>query len=242
MDRFVAEQAFEDVFYAPPPGWLRVGSLGHSEALADLMWIKGLVYFGEALGSSTGVDHVFSYVDAIVALDPDFARVYRWASTAGIYKKKTTLQDFRRAAAYAERGAAQFPDSGEMAWEAGSTIMFELVPNVEEETEAQALRVRATRYLEKAGRLGAGPPWLALTTTKSLKRLGKLDRALAHLEEMYLTTSNSTLKKQLAEQIMQIKGHTFAEALRLEQEKLSERHEKKAPYLPLLLFELVYPH
>ncbi len=241
QQRSLANQRFEDLFYAPPPEWLPVLSFGYDEALADLMWIKGLVYFGEALGHKTGVAHVFRYVDSMLALDPYFFRVYRWATTAGIYKTQTTVEDLRRAAEYAEMGAARFPDSGEMAWEAGSTILFELVPYLDDPGEKRRFRETAARYLEKAARLGAGPPWLALTTTKQLQALGQMDRALAHLEEIYLTTSDAELKRQLAQQISELRGKTFVEALRAETEQLHRRHQRMAPYMPLLLFEQVYP-
>lgn len=239
MARAIETQSFKDVFYAPPPEWLPVMSLGHREALADVMWIKGLIYFGEALGAKSATAHVYGYVDSILALDPQFARVYRWASTAGIYKPKVELDDLRRAASYSERGAKQFPDNGQMAWDAGSTIMFELLPKLSDETERKELKARAVRYLETAARRNAGPPWLALANLKHLQALGETERAVHHLQEIYLSSDDPELKKQLEARIADLKGREFTRALQLELQQLRERHASRYPYLPALLFEVV---
>ena len=236
---YLASQRFEDIFYAPPPQWLPVLSLGHDEALADLMWIKGLIYFGEALGARTGVDHVFSYVEAILALDKRFSRVYRWASTAGIYKTKVSLSDLRRATDYAERGAAEFPENGELAWEAGATVLYELLPHIKDEREREQLRDRGSAYLERASRQGAGPPWLVLSTLKNLERLGKKERAIAHLQEIYLTTNDAELKNELASRLRKLRGESYAEALRIAIKDRDTRHRQRYPYVEPFLFELI---
>jgi hypothetical protein len=38
-----ASETYEDVYYVPPSAWLPLLSLGHDEALADLLWCSALV-------------------------------------------------------------------------------------------------------------------------------------------------------------------------------------------------------
>jgi len=47
MDHYLSMQAYEDIYYLPPPKWLQVMSLGHRRAVADLIWLRALIYFGD---------------------------------------------------------------------------------------------------------------------------------------------------------------------------------------------------
>jgi len=106
-----ATESYEDIYYLPPPGWLPVFSLGHRQALADLIWMRALIYFGEEMGERGAMRHVFDYGEAIIRLDPDFRRVYRWIGMAGIYRPNAVSEaDTRRAMSFLERGVARFPE------------------------------------------------------------------------------------------------------------------------------------
>ena len=63
-----------------------VDPAGWREALADLIWMRALVYYGDEIVHEGDVEFVFEYGDAIEALDPDLVSVYRWVGTAGIYR------------------------------------------------------------------------------------------------------------------------------------------------------------
>src|SRR4051812_14264963 len=65
-------QRYEDVYYLPPAEWLPAMSLGYTSALADLLWCRTLIYFGEEIGARGAVRHLFQYTDAVLALDPDY--------------------------------------------------------------------------------------------------------------------------------------------------------------------------
>ena len=55
MNGFVQAQRYEDLYYLPPPAWLAVMSLGHREAFADVVWMKGLVYVGDEFREDGGM-------------------------------------------------------------------------------------------------------------------------------------------------------------------------------------------
>ncbi len=238
-----ATEAYEDVYYVPPPEWLPVFSLGHDEALADILWMRALVYFGDELVQRGGVEHIFDYAAAILTLDPDFRQVYHWAGSAGMYRAgETSVEDLYRAVDFLDRGARRFPDDGEMAWDLGASITYELIPRVDDPEEKERLRLRGVEHLQVAARLGAGPDWLALTNATELRRLGHTEQAARHLEEIYVTVSDPHTKELLENEIRALRGAAHAEALRHAVEDLERRRRAEYPYLPPGLYLQLMEH
>ncbi|MEZ4254393.1 MAG: hypothetical protein R3A78_01560 [Polyangiales bacterium] len=232
---------YEDMYYIPPPQWLRVMSLGYDEALAGLLWCKVLVYFGEEVVHRGDIEHIFEYTDAILALDPMFKRVYRWAGTAGIYRPTATgVPEVRRSLSYLERASSLFPDDGDLAWDTGATIEFELLPLLpKDDDEIPKLHEEGVRYLETAARMGAGPAWLVLTNATSLRKLGRNEQALRHLEEMYATVQDASTRQQIRTQIESLRSASYAEALERTASELRRHHAADFPYLDETLYLLV---
>jgi hypothetical protein len=129
MGHYLETQTYEDIYYLPPPEWLQVMSLGHRRALADLIWLRALIYFGDEFESGGAVKHVFNYGDSMLALDPDFRRVYRWVGVAAVYTPTgSPLEFIERSIDVLRRGAERFPNDGELAWDVAATITYELLP------------------------------------------------------------------------------------------------------------------
>ncbi|MCA9603116.1 MAG: hypothetical protein KC417_13880, partial [Myxococcales bacterium] len=226
---------YEDMYYIPPPQWLRVMSLGYDEALAGLLWCKVLVYFGEEVVHRGDIEHIFEYTDAILALDPMFKRVYRWAGTAGIYRPTATgVPEVRRSLSYLERASSLFPDDGDLAWDTGATIEFELLPLLpKDDDEIPKLHEEGVRYLETAARMGAGPAWLVLTNATSLRKLGRNEQALRHLEEMYALVQDDDTREQIELRLEGLRAGAAAEALRSTERDLRDRHQRDFPWIPV---------
>jgi hypothetical protein len=128
---FLATQRYEDVYYLPPPGWLELFALGHREAVAGLIWLRALVYFGDEVHHGGGVQNLYNYTEAMLALDRHFKRVYTWVATNAIYRPgQVENEDVQRAVEYLEQGVRLFPDDGELAWALGATYLYELAPHL----------------------------------------------------------------------------------------------------------------
>jgi hypothetical protein len=237
MEHFVATQTYEDIYYLPPPGWLPVLSVGFDQALADLLWLRGLVYFGEELTHRGQVTHVFDYAEAMLTLDPDFEAVYHWIGTVGMYRPvEVSVDDVRRSIAFLERGAHRFPEDGEMLWATGASLCFELTPLIEDPEEKRVVNLRGIAYLEAAARLGAGPDWLVFTTTTRLRQLGETERALRHLEEMYSATADPDVRRSIAASLAQLRDAQYALAFEAAHERLEEERLKSYPYVRPTLY------
>jgi hypothetical protein len=230
---------YEDVYYAPPPSALRVMTLGHREAMADLLWCRALVYMGEEYGARGTLRHVFDYTDLMLTLDPDFLAVYRWIGTAGVYQPDAvTVAEVERSIAIMERGRQRFPADGPLAWTLGATLNYELTGLLPPE-ERDAVRLRGAEHILDAVRLGAAPEWVILNNTALLHRLGQNDRAIAHLEQMYATVSDERVRAEIATRIADLRSSGYEQAFVEANDNAEEERLRTFPYMHPSLFFLV---
>ncbi len=240
MQQYLATRRYEDLYVVPDNRWLSPLSLGYKETLADMLWIKGLIYFGEEVRHKSNSVHIYDYSNAILTLDENFKAVYRWVGTSAIYRTGTvTVNDVKRAISFLKRGADRFPDDGELAWDLGATLRFELVPLLKNEHEKREAKRQAIDYMLAAARMGKGPPWLVLTNVSELKQLGATTQAIRHLEEMYATVNDDDTRQQIAMQLAGLRDKAYRDALKQANDQLARRHQTQWPYLPTNLHILL---
>src|SRR5262245_38140251 len=238
--RFSAAQSYEDVYYLPSPQQLVIGSLGYRAALADLIWMKALVYFGDELAHRGDVSNLFRYTDAMLALDETFRRVYRWVASAAIYRTgDVTQQDVEKAIRYLERGTRLFPDDPQLAWDLGATYAYELVPMLPIGALREEARRKSLEYLEMAALRGAGPAWLGLQTAAQLDSLGRKEQAVRHLQDLYATATDPGLKQELENRLAALQTAAYAEAMRAASDELEANRTRDFPYMSPTLYLLV---
>lgn len=237
MSDFVEGQRYEQTFYLPRPEWLRLLSGGYREALAGLIWMRALVYLGEEMFQKGEHAHTFRYSDAILELDPEFRAVYVWTATVVAYNTRgPTKEEMLKALTYLERGVSRFPGDGKLAWELGSFLSFELPSWIDEREEREELRARGAEHLMTAARLGAAPPWMALSNATQLEKLGRLEQAARHLEEMYSVVQDPDTREQIADRLARMRSEAFAEGLRQTFGTLEAERSREYPYIPVDLF------
>ena len=242
MGHYLSTQRYEDVYYLPPPGWLKLFSVGYHEALADLVWMKALIYFGDELYHRGEVKHLYAYTDAILSLDEHFAAVYRWVASCALYRTgEITADDARRAIDYLERGVRLFPDDGELAWDLGATYRFELVPLLQDPVARDEARRRGIEHLQTAVLRGAGPSWLVLTNATQLVKLGQTEQAIRHLEEAYQSIFDPDVRKNIESRLQYLRSSAHAEALRHAVVSFERERQQHFPYLSGTLYWLVGP-
>ncbi|MFT3921891.1 MAG: hypothetical protein QM778_05095 [Myxococcales bacterium] len=238
-----AHERYEDVYYLPPANWLPAVSLGYTSAAADLLWCRSLVYFGEEIGQRGNVRHLFQYMDAVIALDPTFRAAYRWAATGIIYRPvPPTIDEVTRGADYLRRAVERWPNDGELRWDLGSYLRFELAPMVKNDpARKDRLLLEAAPHLHVAGIKGAGPPWLALNNATLLSRLGKKEQAIRQLEEVYATVSDEETRSDIMAKLTQLRSESYAEAVQVAVEQFEREREASFPYMSPDLFLLLGP-
>ncbi len=241
MDHYLGTQAYEDIYYLPPPQWLEVMSLGYRRALADLIWLRALIYFGDEFENRGAVKHVFNYGDSMLELDPDFERVYRWVGVAGVYTPEgSPVEYLERAVDVLRLGTQRFPDNGTLAWDTGATIAYELLPRLPKDyPNREQLQLEANEHMMAAARLGEGPEWLVLTNATLLSKLGHSEREQRHLEEMYTIVRDPDVKAQIERRLSRLRDEAYAEAFRSVNEEFQERRLREFPYMPSSLYFFV---
>ena len=239
MNRYLQAQTYEDVYYLPTPEALKGLSFGYRRALADLLWARALVYVGDEFRHRGDLENVFRYADAIVALDPDFKRVYRWIGTVGIYRPVApTVEEGLRTVEYLERAVERFPDDGELVWDLAATLSYELPSLTDDRQLKRSFRERGAQLMVHAAEMGAGPRWLALTNATQLEQLGRTEQAIRHLEQIYPLADAETQREILA-RLDALRASAQAEQLRFFEEDLEARRMRAFPYVPMSLFVLV---
>lgn len=239
---FLSTERYEDVYYLPPADWLLVFSLGHREALADLIWLRSLLYFSDQIvhrGDAVNLPH---YADAMLALDPYFKRVYTWASICSMYRGGNPgLADARRAVAFMQRGVRIFPDDGEFAYSLGANYLYELMPLLKDPKEIAEARLVGAEYLQAAARLGAGPPWLVLSGARQLEKLGKTEQLIRNLTEVYAQITDPVTKGKIELQLASLQGEAYAEGFRQTVAEFEANRMRDFPYVDPGLYGLLGP-
>jgi len=233
-------QRYEDVYYLPSPTTLAVASLGHREALADLIWLRTLVYFGDELIHGGTKVNMLRYADAMLSLDPYFKRIYQWVGTVALYRDgPPNKKDMWTAVRYLENGMRLFPNDGALAWNLGATYAYELVQGELDPAKRLQFKVKGHEYIRVAVLRGAAPDWVAAQTARHFAQLGRKEEAVRHLREVLATVTDPKAKADLEVQLVRLEGEAFVYKIRAFRETFEKRKKANYPYLPAGLFALV---
>ena len=160
---------------ATPVMWLRSGpavlrgALGHQALLADLYWIRAVVYFGRqglSKDPAKNYDLLYPLLDLVTTLDPLFSVAYRFGA---IFLSETPPNGPGRpdlAVSLLERGVERSPDRWEYMHDIGFVYYWH---NRDFERGAQ--------WLERASQVPGSPIWLKSTAANMHSERGNRDSA-----------------------------------------------------------------
>jgi tetratricopeptide (TPR) repeat protein len=206
------------------------------ELTADLLWAKTLVYYGGGYAEGSDFRYLEAYLDAIIDIDPNFKRVYRWAAYAVTMQAGAPTQDeFRTSIRYLEKAMEAFPDDPEYPWIAGMRYYFDLESD-DPETERQ-YREKGARLIETAMRKPNAPDDYASLAATMLTKLGQHQRALRALQQKILTTEDKEGRATLLRKLRYVyKKPDFADELRRATRAIDEPWQEYMPFAPRTLF------
>ena len=194
----------EEIASAVPSGQsLRLLSFGHHEAMADLLWLNALSFYGRYRIVNNNVDWLDPHINAIVEVDPKFRLVYEWAGAVIMYGGEISNESVMATNAVLERGIERFPYDWSLRMMIGINYVYELIPRTPEELEQEE---SWRRYGAEQLAIGAGlpnaPENLRLASTSLLKRRAGWERLAQSIEESYLSAS--------ADQARTVRAHVQA--------------------------------
>lgn len=198
-----ARQTPLDEATIPRPTVARVISLGHTEWLAEVMWVNATLYYGDALFARSAARYIVTYADVMQALDPNFRLSYLWAANALVYRTHSvTKADVEASCTQLRRGLAVYPDDPELNLQMGFNLAFELAQHLPTGSPEKArARAEGAEFLRRASFLDVGPAWLPLTAATLLTEAGRRDAALDTLRDALVRVSDDSLRSRMEARI-----------------------------------------
>jgi hypothetical protein len=235
--------AEDDLLLLPTPGSLRVMSLRHTELMADLIFVRALIYFGDQMvhlahKETAHYRWIENYLDTIVTLDPYFKTVYRWAGTATMYNgTDITNESVEISNRLLARGAERFPDDWELSFMLGANYLYEL--KTKDPAQRAAWDETGASYVERAAATASGPTWLPTLAATLLTRQGKTELAIRHLQESYLLTQDEKLKTEIRNKLLSLTSKAAIADIEAERAQFDAAWKQHAPYVPSDFFVIM---
>jgi hypothetical protein len=202
-----APKVISDEPYAPAPGSAPLVALGYRELVADLLFLRLKGYFGGPENTASGVAGL---VEAIVALDPAYGRLYEWGARAiTLAGRGVDNRAYLRALAVLEAGAQQFPDDWKLPYLAGEIYTQDL--QTKDPAQRRAWDERGTLLTESAIRKPHAPAEAATWAATMRTRLGQHQRAVDGLREMLLVTNDDRVRERLLAKLAALEDSTANE-------------------------------
>ncbi len=227
----------------PHPGLARFTTLGFHEAAADLAWLGTIIYFGEQATDRGRFLDFERYVDLVIALDPQFRRIYHWAGVLMIYSRaKIDRQMVEGSIDFLERGTERFPGDGEMHYMLGFNLYFEYPPFLGDDTEAKRrARLDGIDHFRAALASGTGPAWLAGMISNLLTNQGLNELAIANLEDALAVVEDPEARRKIIERIELLEKQAGPDSRAGMWERFEREWAASYGYLTMDMYLLVGP-
>lgn len=226
--------------YAPSPSAAPIVALGYREAAADALWIRFLGYWTSDDSTAEGIAAV---VDAIIALDPQYQRIYETGARAITMASHGVTQDmYKHAIAILEAGMKRFDDDYKMPELASEIYTQDL--KTDDPKQRRAWDEKGTLLMEAAIRKPGAPAWAATWAAYMRTRLGERQEAIRNLREMILLTSDLDARDKMIQKLAKLEDadSTALQAeLVEERRKFEDRWQHDRPDLPATIYVLLGP-
>jgi hypothetical protein len=229
------------VLYVPPAQHLQVMSVGYKEALADLIWIRALIFSGSKLADHD-IDAVTRYVDAITGLAPRFHRPYLWGGITLVYGGAPTVTRpmVDRSIAIYRRGLEQFPESHALLYPLGMLLIHQVgsTPGYDAE-EREALTREGVELVRKAAAYGADPLVRRYAATLISDHAATDQLAIQFFEAQLAQTEDEQHRRLLRRKLAQLGGEEALESVERIRKDFRSEHRDRAPYLPDSVYAVI---
>lgn len=214
----------EDMKYLPSGQFLKGSALTYDELLADFLWIKALVYFGEHYQTDKSYRWLYHLLDVIVTLDPYFEYPYEFGGIALAYWTKNVDYSIK----LLKKGIMNVPKTHERYW----TLPFFLGFNY---MFYKKDFVTAVSYMEEATKYPGHPGYLPFLVARLHANNKDPEIAIKFLNEIYISTENKSVRKDIKKRIKEVMVERDIQIL----EQVRDRYKSRVGSYPLKLDDLV---
>jgi len=189
-----------DVMFLPDGPTLRVASMGYQEVVADLLWIRTALLFGERWGQGSTAawePWIKGMIRAITTLDPTWRTPYYYG---GMFLR--VLEDVDGSDEIFMAGAEAFPQDSFFPFAVGMNAYL-----LRNDAESAAKWV-----VEASNRPGA-PAWYKAAAAGFLANRDQRVTAIRFLQEERNTTTDPDVREALDSKLAELTHDEFAERL-----------------------------
>jgi tetratricopeptide (TPR) repeat protein len=231
----------EDVYVLPPPAQLKAATLGHYSAAVDMLWAKLLVEYGQHWSERRAFPDLTKYLDAILALEPDYPPLYKYVDTLLLYRPpQGKEEDAWLARRYLERGIRERPND-HVVWLAyGQFLAFAGPSWLPVEQEREQWRHDGALAIVRAVELGADPH-LSLNAAATLSRFGQRPAAISQLRRAYALADDPDTREQIARQLGGLEASSAREEAERDMRFIESRWRREYPFLGRGTFLMMGP-
>ncbi len=156
--------------YLPSGKYLKPMTLGFTEATGSLLWVKGVLYFGEAYMTNGDYHWMGHILDIVTTLNPHFHEAYNFGASLLTRNKKEIPSTLK----LIDRGLEQFPH--EWQWRVAAALAIK---------RTDSNFIAAAAYLEPLGGDTTVPKHVRLMYATFITAGGFENLAIAYLVERY---------------------------------------------------------
>ncbi|MBX3209567.1 MAG: hypothetical protein KF764_31325 [Labilithrix sp.] len=219
------EHQRDDAFTLPPPEQIRTASFGYRSAAAHLIWAKLLVEHGTHWQEKRKFTALPSYIDAILALEPDHAPMYDFVDTLILFQPVgVTVEDARLARRYLERGTVERRYDPQVWVHYGQYLAFLAPPFLDDKEERERWRKDGALALARAVELGADAE-RGLAASTILSKAGEHQAAVRLQQRAFALTDDPETRRQIM-----LKLQKFGASMESEATVTRVEHEWRTRY------------
>lgn len=187
---FCEEEPWEqEPLYIPSGRLLPYLSLGHDQFMADLLWLKALLYFGKHYLTDKNYPYFFHILDIITNLDKRFKEAY----LLGGIILSLELDAVEESNMLLEKGMENIPDDWRIPFYIGFNYWYYMNEHIQ-----------AAKYISISARLKGAPSYLTRLASTLYIKGGQKEVALSFLIEIYNNTEDERIKAQIIDKIEEI--------------------------------------
>jgi hypothetical protein len=212
--------------YEPETGvmWIRSGPLAKRLALsfdslmADVYWIRAVVYFGGQRRSDRGVknfDQLYPLLDLVTALDPHFRVAYRFGSIFLAERPPGGPGRTDLAIQLLQKGLEADPQRWEYAEDIGFVYYW-----------WENDYVRAAEWFKRAGEIPGGAEWLGPLAAVTLAQGGNRESSRRLWTELRNTTDMDWIRSSAERRLHQLDAMDAIDELNRNTQRFIERHKR----------------
>ncbi len=187
------------LLFAPNGAEIKLVATGNEEVIADILWVRAVIIFGERWQRDPDrewVTWLVTVIDAINTLDPRWRTPYFYG---GILLR--VLGEVDASDLVFQRGAEAMPEDWFFPFSVGMNYFI-----VREDDENAAI------WLDRAAPLPGAPPWIASTVAELKQRGGDRSAAIQYLQDLMRTTPSPEVKADAERQLRRLFHNAFVDS------------------------------